>query len=147
MTTGPRVTVVGSLNADLTMLVPRLPEPGETVLSSGPSQLSFGGKGGNQAAAAAAFGGEVTMVGRVGADDIGDQILADLSGRRIDVTHVRRVSGIRTGSAMIAVDQRGENMIVIDPGANGELRPADIDDGVLDGAASCSPSWRSRWTR
>jgi len=133
--TGPRTTVVGSLNADLTIPVDHLPEPGETVLSVGPSQLSFGGKGGNQAAAAAAFGGDVAMVGRVGADDFGGQIRADLSGRGIDVTRVISVPEARTGSAVVAVDQRGENLIVVDPGANSELRPADVAEGVLNGAA------------
>jgi ribokinase len=121
------VTVVGSLNADLTLLVERLPGRGETVLTSGPAQLSFGGKGANQAAAAAAFGGNVTMIGKVGDDDTARQIRADLSGRGIDVTHVPTGRGLRTGSAVIAVEPSGENLIIVDPGANGQLQPDDVN--------------------
>jgi ribokinase len=126
-----RVTVVGSLNADLTLLVEHLPGRGETVLTSGPAQLSFGGKGANQAAAAAAFGGNVTMIGRVGDDDTGRQIRADLSGRGIDVTHVGTGPGLRTGSAVIAVEPSGENLIVVDPGANGWLHPGDVNEAAV----------------
>src|ERR1700722_13914699 len=83
---GPHVAVVGSLNADLTFAVDRLPVAGETILSVAPAVLALGGKGGNQAAAAAAFGARVSMIGRVGDDDYGRQILADLTGRGIDVS-------------------------------------------------------------
>jgi ribokinase len=132
----PLIVVVGSINADMTLLVDRLPERGETVLTSAPAQLSFGGKGGNQAAAAAAFGGRVAMIGRVGDDDIGQRASADLAERHVDVTHVRTISGIRTGSASIAVEPSGENMIVVDSGANACLAPADIaPDGFLAQAA------------
>jgi ribokinase len=130
-----QVAVAGSLNADLTLPVHRLPRPGETVLTSGPAELAFGGKGANQAAAAAAFGGQVAMIGRVGADDVGGQILADLAARGIDASGVLLTDGERTGTAMIAVDEAGENLIVVDPGANRRLEPRDIAVSSLSHAA------------
>jgi ribokinase len=134
--TRARVAVVGSLNADLTLLVGRLPGPGETVLSSAPGTIGFGGKGGNQAAAAAAFGADVTMIGRIGDDDVGQRIRGDLAERGIDVSGVRITPGARSGGATIAVNPAGENLILVDPGANGQLSPADIDPDVLDRAAA-----------
>jgi ribokinase len=134
--TRARVAVVGSLNADLTLLVDRLPGPGETVLSSAPGTVGFGGKGGNQAAAAAAFGADVTMIGRIGDDDIGQGIRGDLRERGVDVSGVRITPGARSGGATIAVNPAGENLILVDPGANGQLSPADIDPDVLNRAAA-----------
>ncbi len=96
------------------------------MLTRGPAQLSFGGKGANQAAAAAAFGGQVAMIGRVGDDDNGRQIIADLAGRGVDTADVLITAGERTGTATIAVDTAGENVIVVDPGANSRLAPDDI---------------------
>jgi len=132
----PRVAVVGSLNADLTLPVHHLPGAGETVLASGPGRVSFGGKGGNQAAAAAAFGGQVTMVGRVGDDDYGRQILADLAARGVDASQVRVTPGQRTGSATIAVDGDGDNLILVDPGANSLLEPDDLSGAPLADASA-----------
>jgi ribokinase len=134
--TRARVVVVGSLNADLTLLVGRLPGPGETVLSSAPGTIGFGGKGGNQAAAAAAFGADVTMIGRIGDDDVGQRIRGDLAERGVDVSGVRITPGARSGGATIAVNPAGENLILVDPGANGQLSPADIEADVLDRAAA-----------
>ena len=134
--TRARLAVIGSLNADLTLLVDRLPGPGETVLSSAPGTVGFGGKGGNQAAAAAAFGADVTMIGRVGDDDVGERIRGDLRDRGVDVSQVRTTPGARSGGATIAVNPSGENLILVDPGANGELRPGDILPDVLDHAAA-----------
>src|SRR5580658_4576558 len=131
-----RVAVVGSLNADLTLLVGRLPGPGETVLSSAPGTIGFGGKGGNQAAAAAAFGADVAMIGRIGDDDVGQRIRGDLAERGIDVSGVRITPGMRSGGATIAVNPAGENLILVDPGANGCLEPGDIDPNVLNRAAA-----------
>jgi ribokinase len=128
--------VIGSLNADLTLLVERLPGPGETVLSSAPGTVGFGGKGGNQAAAAAAFGADVTMIARVGDDDVGERICDDLRSRGVDVSQVRTTPGARSGGATIAVDPAGENLILVDPGANGALVPGDIDPDALDGAGA-----------
>jgi ribokinase len=132
----PRLAVIGSLNADLTLLVGRLPGPGETVLSSAPGTVGFGGKGGNQAAAAAAFGADVTMIARVGDDDIGEQIRGDLRDRGVDVSQVRTTPGARSGGATIAVDPSGENLILVDPGANGALVPGDIDPDALADAGA-----------
>jgi ribokinase len=125
------VAVVGSLNADITMPVEHLPQPGETVLTRGPAQLSFGGKGANQAASAAAFGGQVAMIGRVGDDDNGRQIIADLAGRGVETAEVFMTAGERTGTATIAVDTAGENLILVDPGANSQLAPDDITTSSL----------------
>jgi ribokinase len=133
---GPRLAVIGSLNADLTLIVGRLPGPGETVLSSAPGTVGFGGKGGNQAAAAAAFGADVTMIGRVGDDDVGEQIRADLVSRGVDVSRVQVTPGARSGGATIAVDPAGENLILVDPGANGALAPGDIGQDALDRAGA-----------
>ena len=132
----PRLAVIGSLNADLTLLVDRLPGPGETVLSSAAGTVGFGGKGGNQAAAAGAFGADVTMIARVGDDDVGEQICADLRSRGVDVSQVRTTPGARSGGATIAVDPAGENLILVDPGANGALIPGDIDPEALEGAGA-----------
>jgi ribokinase len=131
----PRVAVVGSLNADLTLLVSQLPEHGETVLTEQPARLSFGGKGGNQAAAAAAFGGQVAMIGMVGDDDTGSALRADLAHRGVDVTGVLSCSGVRTGSATIALDRSGENLIIVDAGANACLRPEDASPPSIQEAA------------
>jgi len=129
------VAVVGSLNMDLTLRVGRLPAPGETVLSQQPGVTSPGGKGANQAAAAAAFGADVRMIGRVGDDDAGRSLVADLAGRTVDVSCVLATQGTRTGGATIAVDPAGENVILVDPGANGLVAAADIDGAGLAGAA------------
>jgi ribokinase len=134
--TGARVAVIGSLNADLTLPVDHLPGPGETVLSSAPGTVGFGGKGGNQACAAAAFGAEVAMIGRVGDDDVGQRIVDDLRKRGVDASGVRVTPGARSGGATIAVNPAGENLILVDPGANGQLEPADIGRAALDAAAA-----------
>jgi ribokinase len=134
--TRARVAVVGSLNADLTLRVDRLPGPGETVLSSAPGTIGFGGKGGNQAAAAAAFGADVTMIGRIGDDDVGQRIRGDLQERGVDVSGVRITPGTRSGGATIAVNPAGENLILVDPGANGRLGPGDIRPDILDRATA-----------
>lgn len=131
----PRVAVVGSLNADLTLPVDHLPGAGESVLSSGPGRVSFGGKGGNQAAAAAAFGGQVEMTGRVGDDEYSRQILADLEARGVDVSRVRVTAGHRSGTATIAVDGDGDNFIIVDPGANSLLEPDDLSGASLADAS------------
>lgn len=129
------VAVVGSLNADLTLPVPHLPRPGETVLAGGPAHLAFGGKGANQAVAAAAFGGRVAMIGRVGGDEAGQAILADLQRQGVDASGVLVTGGERTGTATIAVDGAGENLILVDPGANRLLSPGDVSAARLAEAA------------
>lgn len=132
----PPVAVVGSLNVDLTLAVDRLPGPGETVLSRHAGQVAFGGKGANQAAAAAAFGGNARMIGRVGDDEYGRKILTELAARGVDTSAIRVTPGERSGIATIAVDPEGENLILVDPAANGKLAPADITSAPLADASA-----------
>jgi ribokinase len=125
MTKRPQVTVLGSLNMDISVTVPRLPGPGATVLGSA-ARFTPGGKGANQAVAAARLGADVRMVGCVGDDDFGRQLLAAQRAEGIDADAVRVTPGVPTGLAMIAVDESGENLIVVAPGANGQVGPADV---------------------
>jgi ribokinase len=122
-----RLTVVGSLNVDLTLLLDHLPHQGETVVATSPGMVSCGGKGGNQAAAAAALGVPVMMVGKVGDDQQGRQLLADLTARGVDASGVIVAAGARSGGATIGVDADGENLILVDPGANGLLTPDEVE--------------------
>lgn len=113
------VVVVGSANIDQVFRVARIPSPGETVLSSGLS-IARGGKGQNQAVAAARAGASTVMVAAIGDDDFGRRTRAGLVDDGVDVALVR-TAGAPTGTAMIAVDDAGENTIIVDAGANGEL--------------------------
>jgi ribokinase len=119
MRSRPRLTVLGSLNMDISVSVSRLPEPGETILGAG-AVIAPGGKGANQAVAAARLGGTVRMVGCVGTDDFASGITAALRAGDIDHAAVRAVPGCATGLALITVDAAGENMITVAPGANGQ---------------------------
>ncbi|HET9627218.1 MAG TPA: ribokinase [Kofleriaceae bacterium] len=120
------IAVVGSLNADLVIPVRACPRPGETVLGGTPAR-HLGGKGANQAVAAARAGGRVAMVGRVGSDDAGDALVAGLAGDGVDVAAVTRDAG-PSGFATIFVAADGENAIVVVPGANATLAPAHVAD-------------------
>jgi ribokinase len=121
------VTVVGSLNEDVIVTVDRLPGRGETVIGSAVAVLP-GGKGANQAAAAGRLGTGVHMVGRVGDDPAAGRQLAALADARVNVGRVQRTEGVPTGTATIPVEaEGGENLIVVVPGANAELTPADVD--------------------
>ena len=121
------VTVVGSLNEDVVVTVDRLPGRGETVVGSAIAVLP-GGKGANQAAAAGRLGTGVHMVGRVGDDPAAGRQLAALADARVNVGRVQRTAGLPTGTATIPVEAgSGENLIVVVPGANGELTPDDVD--------------------
>lgn len=130
------IVVVGSLNIDYFTKVRNLPSPGETV-SSQRLDLFRGGKGANQAIAAARQGAAVDFFGCVGEDDEGTAYLKALTGEGVRVSRIQRVSA-RTGAAFITVDQSGENMIVIAPGANERLRSDDIKAGrkVISEAAA-----------
>ena len=121
----PRVTVLGSLNMDISVTVPRLPEPGATVLGSA-ARFTPGGKGANQAVAAARLGGAVSMVGCVGGDDFGRQLVTGLRDEGVDAGAVRTVPGVPTGLAMISVDAAGENVITVAPGANHEVGETEV---------------------
>ncbi|MFE0102419.1 ribokinase [Streptomyces sp. NPDC059009] len=120
------ITVVGSLNLDLVAPVPHHPVPGETVLGGDIAQHS-GGKGANQAVAAARLGGAVTLVGRVGDDDAADVLVESARGQGVDTTHLLRTRDVPTGRALIAVNLSGENSIIVSPGANSRLTAADCE--------------------
>lgn len=128
-----RVVVVGSLNLDVVSRVPHLPRPGETLLGVDLVRLS-GGKGGNQAHAAACSappGVRVAMVGRVGDDDAGRLLRTDLARVGVDVVHVGVAPG-PSGTALIAVDAKGENTIVVHPGANADWSGSAIETFAID---------------
>jgi ribokinase len=125
-----RVTVVGSLNADLTVRVARFPQPGETLPGS-ELVVAPGGKGSNTAAAAAVLGSTVRLVGAVGSDDHGSFLLARARAAGVDTDGVRRLPDRATGTAMIVVDEAGENTIIVSPGANGTLGPELITADLL----------------
>jgi ribokinase len=122
----PRVVVVGSSNTDMTIRVPGLPAPGQTILGSS-FATSPGGKGANQAVAARRAGAEVVFVTAVGDDQFGRDAVALYDREGIDVSHVKVCEGIASGVALIFVDDRGENVIGVAPGANHRLTPEDID--------------------
>ncbi len=122
----PKLTVVGSYNTDLTVRAPRIPVGGETILG-GPFQSGPGGKGANQAVAAARLGADVTMLVKLGSDPFGDQAAENLARENIRCDYVLRSAESHTGVAFIVVDDAGENMIVVAAGANNLLSPADID--------------------
>jgi ribokinase len=115
----PRVTVVGSLNTDISLEVPHLPGPGETVLSPAGAVTGSGGKGANQAVAAARLGAAARMVGCCGDDEFGGRLLAGLVAEGIDASGVRVIAGVASGLALITVDTAGENAIAVAAGANG----------------------------
>ncbi|MFN2303991.1 MAG: ribokinase, partial [Anaerolineales bacterium] len=121
------ILVVGSINMDLVVRVPHSPKPGETVLG-GDFETFPGGKGANQAVAAARMGGNVTMIGRVGNDNFGDTLIQGLLENDVKTTHVIKDSDAPTGIAMIAVAPDGENMIVVAPGANSKVSLEDISN-------------------
>lgn len=120
----PDILVVGSLNADLVVRAPRFPAPGETI-SGEDLQVMPGGKGANQAVAAARLGANVSMLGRVGKDNFGDFLLDNLKQNKVDSTLVQR-DDASTGTAIIVVDSNGQNSIVLSAGANGKVTQADV---------------------
>ncbi|MBO0656286.1 ribokinase [Streptomyces triculaminicus] len=119
------VLVVGSANADLTVRVDRRPGPGETVLGTDLVE-SAGGKGANQAAAAARLGARTALLARVGDDAFGELLLDAQRDAGTELRHVLVEKGARTGTAMIVVGPDGDNSIVVSPGANAALSPADV---------------------
>ena len=120
-----RILVVGSINMDMVVRSPHMPAPGETVLGDGFVTLA-GGKGANQAVAAARLGARCRMFGRIGEDSFGQSLLDGLREEGIDCTNVLATDGEATGVAMIVVDARGENSIVVAGGANHRLTPDDV---------------------
>lgn len=132
-----RVIVIGSINVDLVVSGARLPRPGETV-TGGQFEQHHGGKGGNQAVAAARLGAQVLMIGAVGEDSFGSDARAALAHEAVDVSGVVSVPGSATGIALILVDATGENVISVASGANRALEARTVVDvlaglGSLDG--------------
>ncbi len=119
------IVVVGSSNTDMIIKLDRIPRPGETILG-GEFVTAAGGKGANQAVAAARAGGRVSFIARVGQDVLGDQAVAGFVKDRIDVQHVARDKAAPSGVALIFVARDGENSIAVASGANGRLSPADV---------------------
>jgi ribokinase len=122
----PRIVVVGSVNTDMVVKSKRLPGPGETV-SGGRFLMAGGGKGANQAVAAARLGAEVTLIAKVGKDTLGDQAIANFRNEGILTDCILQSADDHTGVALILVDDAGENSISVASGANHALTPAEID--------------------
>ncbi|WP_324670486.1 ribokinase [Hymenobacter sp. GOD-10R] len=127
--TSPLLVIVGSVNTDLVVHTPHFPVPGETCLGGG-FQVFPGGKGANQAVAAARLGARVALVGKVGRDEFGQQALANLQQEGLATTHVSQHAEAASGVALITINAEGQNTIVVAPGANHELLPADIDEAM-----------------
>jgi len=125
-----RLTVVGSINLDLVARAERLPRPGETITGAVFSRIP-GGKGANQAVAAARLGADVELIACIGDDEHAGLALAGLTEAGVRLDRLKRVQG-PTGVALITVDAAGENEIVVAPGANLELKPDDLDLGDTD---------------
>ena len=121
----PRIVVVGSINMDLVTLAPRFPGPGETLLGSR-FFTTHGGKGANQAVAAARLGASVSMVGALGRDAFGDQLHEGLAKEGIALDHVARLADEGSGSASITVAE-GENQIIVVPAANARVTPTQVE--------------------
>ncbi|MBN1942562.1 MAG: ribokinase [Phycisphaerae bacterium] len=119
------VLVVGSINMDLMVRVGRMPVPGETIHGED-FRTNPGGKGANQAVAAARLGAKVRMIGSVGRDDFGRALKQSLAGEGVDVEYIRESERSASGTAMILVDQKGENSIVVAGGANFDVTPDDV---------------------
>jgi ribokinase len=140
MSGAPQLIVIGSLNIDLVVRVESLPGPGETI-TGGSFEMSGGGKGANQAVAAARAGASVAMVGAVGADDFGARLLEELTEEGVGVAGVARLPGVATGLAAIVVDEKGENQIAVASGANHVLRAGDVERAFGElhlSAATCA---------
>lgn len=121
-----RIVVIGSSNTDMVVKSQRLPHAGETVIG-GVFQIFPGGKGANQAVSAARAGGDVTFIAALGRDALGDQASANFSREGIDISLIKRVEGAASGVALILVNEAGENIISVAPGANLCLAPTDLD--------------------
>jgi ribokinase len=122
----PKIVVVGSVNTDMVVKGKSLPTPGETV-AGGQFVLAGGGKGANQAVAAARLGGQVTLIAKVGQDMFGDQAIAQFQKEGIDTSGILRDPEHATGVALILVDEKGENMISVASGANHAITPTEIE--------------------
>ncbi|WP_221565783.1 ribokinase [Alkalihalobacillus sp. TS-13] len=129
------IVVIGGFTMDLIVSVERAPDAGETILGNG-FYSQPGGKGANQAVAVSRAGGDVKMIGKLGNDHFGDEVVETLSKENIDISFIERISDQPTGVGLIVVDKTGENKIVVVPGANKEFQVKDIKkvENVLKGA-------------
>ncbi|MCD6394889.1 MAG: ribokinase [Planctomycetes bacterium] len=123
---GKKIVVVGSSNTDMIIKIDRIPRPGETVIG-GRFSTAPGGKGANQAVAAARAGGDVAFIARVGNDMFGSEALKGFAADEINIDHVTKDTTAPSGVASIFVDKNGENSIAVASGANANLSPADIE--------------------
>lgn len=128
MTEKPRVLICGSINMDLVVRTAELPTPGQTQMAHSLEEVS-GGKGANQAVAAARLGASVRMLGCVGSDGFAGTLKNNLTREKIDTTWIRSLPG-PSGVAIVAVDDAGENSIMVVPGSNGLLTPSQIDESI-----------------
>lgn len=124
-----RILVIGSMNMDFVMEVSKMPRVGETILSKG-VQLIPGGKGANQAYAAGKLGGDVSMLGAVGRDEYGKALCESLKSVNADVAFVKEFQGSNTGTAIICVDETGDNSIIVNQEANGLVDVVMIDENT-----------------
>lgn len=122
-----KILVVGSANMDITYSVSHIPAPGETILSGGKT-MNAGGKGANQAVAAARLGGDVAFLGRVGNDEYGEMLKRSMAEAGVDISNVITDPVNPTGTALICVSDDGQNTIIVDSGANAALSADDIWD-------------------
>jgi len=124
-----KIVVVGSCNTDMVIKAERLPIPGETILG-GIFLMNPGGKGANQAVAAARLGGDVTLISKTGNDVFGKQSVVLYNSENVNTDFISSDSKLPSGVALITVDSMGENCIVVASGANANLKPADIDKAI-----------------
>ena len=127
--TPTKVVVIGSINMDMVIRTSAIPAPGETVVGNSFATIP-GGKGANQAVAAARCGAQVSMIGRVGNDDMGERLLLGLQANGVDTRAIMVSESVSTGIAIVIVDDNGDNGICVAGGANLKLNPADIDEQV-----------------
>lgn len=132
---GKHIVVVGSSNMDLVAKAARIPVVGETLTGTD-FFMVCGGKGANQAVAAAKLGGEVIFVAKLGKDVFASKSLENFKSVNINTTYIEQLDGVASGIAMIAIDDNGQNTIIVIPGANGELKPADVDKAEADIASA-----------
>ncbi len=125
MSTKPKILVVGSANMDMVIQSDHFPAPGETIIG-GDFLLIPGGKGANQAVAAARLGGDVCFITKLGQDLFGNQNLLNYQQAGIDTKYIQQIPDVPSGVALITVDKKGENTIIVAPGANHQLLEADI---------------------
>ena len=123
---GKAIVVIGSSNMDLVAKAPRIPVAGETLTGTDFFMLP-GGKGANQAVAAAKLGAEVVFVAKLGKDVFASKSLENFKSVNINTKHIEQIDGVPSGTAIIAVDDNGQNIIIVIPGANGKLMPSDVD--------------------